>query len=116
MSKKIFALALLGSIVLVGNAFAIEPIKGSLTYDDGSGRLPYQNMLLVPGQVFLHTFQNEYTGAQTAVERYRVNADGTLTLLSRRSIDSDRPESEPEPEPEPEEKEPPINECENCET
>jgi hypothetical protein len=89
MSKKIYLLVVAGSLALAGPAFAIYPIKGSLTFVDGNGNSPSQNMTFVPGQSFTHRFLNEATGPEEVEEFYKVNNDGTLLLVSRRPIDNE---------------------------
>jgi len=95
MSRSALLLALFGASVAFSNAYAVEPIKGSLTWGNGAG-LHYASGTVGYGGILknrrvFNQFQNELTGDQTAKEIYAVNSDGTLRLLTRWLVNNDHP-------------------------
>ena len=74
-------IALATATLLAGSsaALALEPIRGSLTYE-GPVRLGFTKA--PSGTTFSHSFYDSVTGNPTQ-EIYIINADRTITLLSR---------------------------------
>lgn len=73
---KTIAAALLTAIAAASAAFAIEPIPGSITYGGAQPRLEQAPA----GSNFFHTF---YANGSEIHEIYQVNADRTVSLVSR---------------------------------
>ncbi|MGR6430239.1 hypothetical protein ACU5AY_04890 [Rhizobium sp. PAMB 3174] len=80
--KKIIALTLAVSAIGASSAFAIEPIKGSITYTNPSEvRLTKAPV----GSIFNHQFVND---GQRYKEIYKVQADGSVMIVDRQRVDS----------------------------
>ena len=73
---KFIAAALLPTLAGISAAFAVEPIPGSITYGGAQPRLEQAPT----GSNFFHTF---YTGGSEVREIYQVNADRTVSIVSR---------------------------------
>ena len=73
---KFIAAALLTTLAGISAAFAVEPIPGSITYGGAQPRLEQAPT----GSNFFHTF---YTGGSEVREIYQVNADRTVSIVSR---------------------------------
>ncbi len=73
---KTIAAALLTTIAAASAAFAIEPIPGSITYGGAQSRLEQAPA----GSNFFHTF---YANGSEVHEIYQVNANRTVSLVSR---------------------------------
>ena len=73
---KFIAAALLTTLAGLSAAFAVEPIPGSITYGGAQPRLEQAPT----GSNFFHTF---YTGGSEVREIYQVNADRTVSIVSR---------------------------------
>jgi hypothetical protein len=78
---KTIAAALLASLLGTTAALAVEPIPGSITYGGAQPRLE----LAPTGSNFFHTF---YLNGTEVHEIYKVNADRTISLVSR-SVSND---------------------------
>jgi hypothetical protein len=100
MKRSVLLLALFGASAVFSSAYAVQPMKGSLTWGDGAN-LHYPQLsngnqnLKLPYRVY-NEFQNELTGEMTAKEIYALNTDGTLRLLSRWFVNNDHPDPKPE--------------------
>ena len=70
------ASALLVSAASAPIAVALEPIPGSITYGGKSPRVD----LAPPGSNFFHNF---YANGSEVQEIYRINADHSVSLVSR---------------------------------
>ena len=79
---KIIAAALLTTLAGTSAAFAVEPIPGSITYGGAQPRLEQAPA----GSNFFHTF---YLNGSEVHEIYKVNADRTVSLVSRSVSNSD---------------------------
>jgi phosphate-selective porin len=85
--KKIIALTLAVSAVAASSAFAIEPIKGSITYTNPNE----VRLTKAPaGSLFNHQFVND---GQQYKEIYKVQADGSVMIVDRQRVDSNSMES-----------------------
>ncbi|SMC56769.1 hypothetical protein [Rhizobium sp. RU36D] len=80
--KKIAAATLVAVLAGSSAAFAIEAIPGSLTY--GGSNVQLQKA--PAGSSFEHAFITN-SGDQ-AIETYRVNADKTVTLVTRDHVEN----------------------------
>lgn len=80
---KIFAAAILIA-ALAGSsaAFAIEPIEGSITYGGQQATLDEAPV----GSYFFHTFTSQ--DGNDVRETYKVNADRSVSLVTRTLINS----------------------------
>jgi hypothetical protein len=74
-------LAGLMTIAGTSSAFAVEPVPGSITYGGAQSRLEQAPA----GSNFFHTF---YLDGSEVHEIYKVNADRTVSLVSR-SVSND---------------------------
>lgn len=81
--KTIAATALLATLVGASSAFALQPIPGSITYDGHQAQLEKAPA----GSNFFHTFYGP--NGQEVREIYKVNADRTVTLVSRSVANDD---------------------------
>ena len=79
--KAATTLTLLALFAGTTAAFAIEPIKGSITYNGHVSRLPKSP----PGSPVSRNFIDEMGNRQ--LETYLVQPDHTLKLVSRRQVD-----------------------------
>lgn len=76
------AIAAIGFALLSStSSFALDPIPGSITYDDGYGYLSKSPVGSVTSQDF-------YSGGNHYSELYVLGADGRLKLVSRQQRDS----------------------------
>jgi hypothetical protein len=73
---KIIAAALIATIASTSAAFALQPVPGSITYGGTQPRLEQAPA----GSTFFHTF---YLNGSEVHEIYKVNADRTVSLVSR---------------------------------
>jgi hypothetical protein len=82
---KILAAALLATLAGIAGtsaAFAVEPIPGSITYGGAQPRLEQAPA----GSNFFHTF---HLNGSEVHEIYKVNADRSVSLVSRSVSNSD---------------------------
>lgn len=80
--KKIIALTLAVSAIGASSAFAIDPIKGSITYTNPNE----VRLTKAPaGSLFTHEFRSD---GNRYKELYRVEANGTVTIVDRQRLDS----------------------------
>ncbi len=80
--NKIAAATLIAVLAGSSAAFALEPIPGSLTY--GGNNVQLQKA--PAGSSFEHAFITN-TGDQ-AIETYRVNADKSVSLVTRAHVEN----------------------------
>ena len=80
---KIAIAAALATLVAAPAAFALEPIPGSITYGGHQAQLEKAPA----GSNFFHTFYGP--NGQEVREIYQVNADRTVTLVSRSVANDD---------------------------
>lgn len=78
---KIAIAAALATLVAAPAAFALEPIPGSITYGGHQAQLEKAPA----GSNFFHTFYGP--NGNEVREIYQVNADRTVSLVSRVSVD-----------------------------
>lgn len=78
---KIAIAAALATLVAAPAAFALEPIPGSITYGGHQAQLEKAPA----GSNFFHTFYGP--NGNEVREIYQVNADRTVSLVSRVTVD-----------------------------
>ncbi|MFN7010093.1 MAG: hypothetical protein ACK4PN_08675 [Allorhizobium sp.] len=78
---KIAIAAALATLVAAPAAFALEPIPGSITYGGRQAQLEKAPA----GSNFFHTFYGP--NGNEVREIYQVNADRTVSLVSRVTVD-----------------------------
>ena len=79
---KIAIAAALATLVAAPAAFALEPIPGSITYGGHQAQLEKAPA----GSNFFHTFYGP--SGNEVREVYQVNADRTVSLVSRVTVDN----------------------------
>jgi len=79
---KIAIAAALATLVAAPAAFALEPIPGSITYGGHQAQLEKAPA----GSNFFHTFYGP--NGNEVREIYQVNADRTVSLVSRVTVDN----------------------------
>ncbi len=79
---KIAIAAALATLVAAPAAFALEPIPGSITYGGHQAQLEKAPA----GSNFFHTFYGP--NGNEVREVYQVNADRTVSLVSRVTVDN----------------------------
>ena len=80
---KIAIAAALATLVAAPAAFALQPIPGSITYGGHEARLEKAPA----GSNFFHAFYGPY--GEEVREVYQVNADRTVSLVSRTVANND---------------------------